>query len=41
MDVGRTLEGCLLFPKGDGAADALPARAREVPADAGGIWNLG
>jgi hypothetical protein len=41
MDVGTTLEGCILFPKGDEAPTRFQLALEQVPAEAGGIWNLG
>jgi len=41
MDVGSTLEGCILFPKGDEAPTRFQLALEQVPAEAGGIWNLG
>ena len=40
MDVGSTLEGCVLFPKGDEEPTRFQLALEQVPAEAGGIWNL-
>ncbi|HWK27579.1 MAG TPA: hypothetical protein VNS09_13510 [Solirubrobacter sp.] len=40
IDVGETLDGCLLFPQTDGEPTRLQLALEIVPAAAGGIWNL-
>ena len=41
MDVGTTLEGCVLFPQSDEKPTRFQLALEQVPAEAGGIWNLG
>jgi hypothetical protein len=41
MDVGTTLEGCVLFPNSDEQPTRFQLALEQVPAEAGGIWNLG
>jgi hypothetical protein len=42
LDVGRTKTGCLLFPShGELPPDRFQLALEIVPANAGGIWNLG
>jgi hypothetical protein len=41
IDVGATQSGCVLFPKGDGKPTRFQFALEQVPAEAGGIWNLG
>jgi hypothetical protein len=41
IEVGSTLEGCVLFPKGEGDPTRFQLALEQVPTEAGGIWNLG
>jgi hypothetical protein len=41
LDVGASMSGCLLFPAGEGAPTRFQLALEQVPADAGGIWDLG
>ena len=41
LDVGASMSGCLLFPEGEGEPTRFQLALEQVPAEAGGIWNLG
>ena len=41
IDVGARCEGCVLFPKSDEKPTRFQLALEQVPAEAGGIWNLG
>jgi hypothetical protein len=40
IEVGASQSGCVLFPKGDGEPTRFQLALEQVPAEAGGIWNL-
>jgi hypothetical protein len=41
IEVGASLSGCVLFPKGEGEPTRFQLSLEQVPVEAGGIWNLG
>jgi hypothetical protein len=41
LEVGASMKGCLLFPEGDGEPTRFQLALEQVPAEAGGVWNLG